>query len=114
MRRLAPAFRVFRTSTRKFFHSTPPIRSTMPSSRAETISQFNHYVNMTPSSLSSWLDTPSSTQNCGMEKPDGSGETVGHESGRQILEILERNPERRDEGYEEEDLPFMRKVVGYW
>ena len=40
---------------------------------------------------------------------DGGGESKGHESGRKIVEILEKN---RSE-YTNEDIDHMRRVVSY-
>ena len=42
-----------------------------------------------------------------------SGESVGHESGRKIVAILEKSPEKDVDQYDEEDLAHMRKVVAY-
>ncbi|KAL1720781.1 hypothetical protein EV715DRAFT_196233 [Schizophyllum commune] len=86
---------------------------------------------MTPNELKEWLETDESTQ-CGQIKDDGyatmispvvtlfadlafrsSGESVGHESGRKIVAILEKNPEKDVDQYDEEDLAHMRKVVAY-
>jgi hypothetical protein len=50
-------------------------------------------VNMTASELSSWLETEASTSS-GWSKNDGSGESVGHASGRHIVRILEKNPDK--------------------
>lgn len=49
----------------------------------------------------------------GWTKDDGSGESVGHESGRKIVDILRRNPEKDPEAFEEDDIQHMRKVVSY-
>lgn len=38
------------------------------------------------------------------------GETIGHESGRKIIKILEKNPKKDPSKYEEEDVQHMRKV----
>ncbi|KAL1737049.1 hypothetical protein EV714DRAFT_265861 [Schizophyllum commune] len=67
---------------------------------------------MTPNELKEWLETDESTQ-CGQIKDDGSGESVGHESGRKIVAILEKNPKKDVDQYDEEDLAHMRKVVAY-
>ncbi|BFZ62656.1 hypothetical protein YB2330_003759 [Saitoella coloradoensis] len=80
--------------------------------RAEVIREFNSYVNMSSSELSSWLST-SESQHTGQMKNDGSGESKGHESGRIIVDILERNPEKDDEKYTDEDVEHMRRVVSY-
>ncbi|KAK7948584.1 uncharacterized protein PG986_009470 [Apiospora aurea] len=67
---------------------------------------------MTASDLEGWLQGESS-ESAGWAKDDGSGETVGHESGRKIIEILKKNPEKDAAKYDEGDLPHMRKVVAY-
>ena len=62
-------------------------------------------------------------------KSGADEETVGHESGRKIMyvpsstaeyyadvllrDILERNPNKEEDKYTEEDLQHMRKVVSY-
>ncbi|KAK7521892.1 hypothetical protein IWZ03DRAFT_369711 [Phyllosticta citriasiana] len=74
--------------------------------------EFNEIVNMTPTELKDWLGTEESTGS-GWGKDDGSGETVGHESGRKIIEILEKNPDKDPEKYDEDDIQHMRKVVSY-
>ncbi|KAK8094177.1 DNA-binding protein [Apiospora hydei] len=67
---------------------------------------------MTASDLEGWLKGESS-ESAGWAKDDGSGETVGHESGRKIIEILKKNPEKDAAKYDEDDLPHTRKVVAY-
>ncbi|KAH8677916.1 hypothetical protein BX600DRAFT_506911 [Xylariales sp. PMI_506] len=76
------------------------------------IEEFNDLVNMSPSELGEWLQEDSS-QNAGWSKDDGSGETIGHESGRKIIDILERNPKKDPSKYTEEDIGHMRRVVAY-
>ncbi|GAA5980015.1 hypothetical protein JCM11641_008263 [Rhodosporidiobolus odoratus] len=83
----------------------------------QVISEFQEYVNMTPDELREWLETGDS-QSSGQSK-DNDGkvkegqESVGHESGRKIINILERNPKGDPEEYTEEDLAHMRKVTSY-
>jgi hypothetical protein len=78
--------------------------------RAETIKAFHEAVNMTPAALKKWLGTPES-QEVGWKGEDGhgAGESVGHHSGRQIVEILGKK--RGD--LTDDDLAHMKKVVGY-
>lgn len=67
-------------------------------------------MNMSVSELEAWLKEESSeSAGWGGE----SGETVGHESGRKIVDILKRNPQKKEDKYTEEDLAHMRKVVSY-
>ena len=70
---------------------------------------FFELVNMTAEELEDWLQTPES-QAVGWKGADGSrSESVGHASGRRIVEIL-----RKDTGsLTEEDYAHMRKVVGF-
>lgn len=72
---------------------------------------------MTPSELRDWLGSDESA-GAGWTKDDGSGETIGHErygsmiiqtnhdwpileSGRKIINILEKNPKKDPESYDE-------------
>lgn len=67
---------------------------------------------MTPQELKDWLDKEESADS-GWAKDDGSGETIGHESGRKIIAILEANPSKDPRKYTEDQLTHMRKVVSY-
>jgi hypothetical protein len=55
---------------------------------------------MSASDLEKWLKSEDSTSS-GWSKDDGGGETIGHESGRKIIEILKKNPKKDPEGYDE-------------
>ncbi|KAJ5247640.1 hypothetical protein N7468_002623 [Penicillium chermesinum] len=74
------------------------------------IREFNDLVNMTPNELRDWLKEDSSVS-AGWS--NGSGETVGHESGRKIIQILEHNPDGDPDAYEDAEIDHMRKVVSY-
>ncbi|MCJ1352828.1 MAG: hypothetical protein MMC33_002812 [Icmadophila ericetorum] len=76
------------------------------------IEEFNELVNMSSDELEEWLKEESSTSS-GWSKDDGSSETIGHESGRKIVEILKKNPKKGPTKYDEGDIPHMRKVVAY-
>ncbi|PIA92827.1 hypothetical protein CB0940_04203 [Cercospora beticola] len=76
------------------------------------IEEFNDIVNMSAKDLQDWLGSEEST-GAGWDKDDGSGETIGHESGRKIVKILEDNPKKDPEKYSEDDIAHMRKVVAY-
>ncbi|KAI6832327.1 hypothetical protein KC340_g7195 [Hortaea werneckii] len=76
------------------------------------IQEFNDLVNMTADELKHWLQQ-SSSEEAGWSKDDGSGESIGHESGRKIIAILEKNPKKDPSKYDDEDLQHMRKVVSY-
>jgi len=61
---------------------------------------------MTPTTLKKWLDSDASTS-VG-QKNDGP-ESVGHESGRRIVRLLEAKKGDLDDA----DVAHMKKVVGY-
>ncbi|WP_337062758.1 DUF3140 domain-containing protein [Kineococcus sp. G2] len=67
---------------------------------------FGEAVNMTPKELEQWLGTDES-QSVGQS--DGDGESVGHASGRRIVEVL-RSKKGELSG---DDYAHMKKVVGY-
>ncbi|KAJ4158308.1 uncharacterized protein LMH87_008840 [Akanthomyces muscarius] len=78
----------------------------------EVIEDFNELVNMTASELEAWLKSKDSGE-AGWSKDDESGETVGHESGRKITEILKSNPNKDPKKYNDDQISHMRKVVAY-
>jgi hypothetical protein len=69
--------------------------------------RFYKVVNMGPGELRSWLATGES-RGVGFKRP-GSGESVGHASGRRIVELLGKG---RD-SLGEDDYAHMRKVIGF-
>ena len=73
----------------------------------EIYQSFHALVNMTPNKLDKWLQTAES-QGVGFHN-EGESESVGHESGRHIVQILHR----KKADLTEEDYSHMRKVVGY-
>ncbi|KAJ9149924.1 DNA-binding protein [Pleurostoma richardsiae] len=80
--------------------------------KEEVVSDFNELVNMSASELESWLQSDDSNS-AGWPKADGSGESVGHDSGRKIVEILKSNPSKEPGNYGDEQVEHMRKVVAY-
>ena len=68
--------------------------------------EFDEAVNMSAKELEEWLQTEESRE---VGQKDGGGESRGHESGRRIVEILEKD---RDD-YTEDDVSHMRDVVSY-
>ena len=74
--------------------------------RDETRREFAEAVNMTPKELEQWLETPESQE---VGQKEGDGESVGHASGRRIVEILRT----RKDDLGDADFEHMRKVVGY-
>lgn len=79
----------------------------------DVISEFNEVVNMTAGELEKWLKSDDS-ESAGWPKENEDGETVGHDSGRKIVEILKANPKKNPEKYTEDQVQHMRKVVSYW
>ena len=78
----------------------------MTDDRQQVIEDFDEAVNMTPKELEEWLQTDESRS---VGQSDGGGESKGHESGRRIVEILEKNKQDYTDG----DIDHMRRVVGY-
>ncbi|KAH7886285.1 hypothetical protein F5I97DRAFT_1243954 [Phlebopus sp. FC_14] len=76
----------------------------MVKSKDETVAQFNEQVNMTAEELERWLASDQSHK---------AGTGVGLESGAKIVDILNRNPDKDPNKYDQADLSHMRKVVGY-
>ncbi|OQE23233.1 hypothetical protein PENSTE_c009G01840 [Penicillium steckii] len=74
------------------------------------IEEFNELVNMTANELRDWLKQEQS-QEAGWQGE--SGETVGHESGRKIIDILTHNPKKDPSKYRDSDIDHMRRVVAY-
>lgn len=72
----------------------------------QTWREFKAAVNMTPAELEKWLDTDDSTS---VGQPAADGESVGHHSGRRIVEILRTT--KSDLG--DDEVAQMRKVLGY-
>ncbi|PWY94611.1 hypothetical protein BO94DRAFT_621079 [Aspergillus sclerotioniger CBS 115572] len=83
----------------------------MVKDKSTVIDEFNTLVNMTPNDLRTWLkDTQSESSGWTNES---STETIGHESGRKIVSILEHNPSRDPSSYTDHDIDHMRRVVAY-
>jgi len=74
------------------------------SERDDVRHRFGAAVNMTPKELEEWLETEES-KSVGV----GEGESVGHHSGRRIVEILRT----RKDDLSDDDVDHMRKVAGY-
>ena len=68
---------------------------------------FDDVVNMTAAQLGKWLRTRES-KTVGWSA-SGAGESVGHRSGRRIVDILGKRKDKRTRA----DLQHMAKVVGY-
>jgi hypothetical protein len=78
--------------------------------QAQIRKDFNEAVNMTPAALESFLDTDDSKR-VGWKGEDGkgSGESVGHKSGKRIVEIKRKT----QADLTDDDYAHMKKVVGY-
>ncbi|RYY96325.1 MAG: DUF3140 domain-containing protein [Comamonadaceae bacterium] len=74
---------------------------------AEVRTEFHRAVNMTPAQLERWLDSDESRA-VGITH-DGEHESVGHQSGRRIVQLLRKKAADLDD----DDLAHMRKVIGY-
>lgn len=74
--------------------------------KERTYREFNAVVNMAPKELEAWLATDESR--AVGHKRDG-GESVGHASGRRIVEIKRTHKD----ALTDEDYAHMRNVVGY-
>jgi hypothetical protein len=74
--------------------------------RQQVIEEFEEAVNMTPKELEEWLQSEESKS---VGQSDGGGESKGHESGRKIVEILEKNKS----DFTEEDVEHMKRVNAY-
>ncbi|MFI8306310.1 DUF3140 domain-containing protein [Streptomyces sp. NPDC085927] len=74
--------------------------------REDVIDEFGTAVNMTPGDLRKWLATDDSKS---VGQSDGGDESVGHASGRRIVELLEK----KKADLTDDDIAHMRKVVGY-
>lgn len=74
---------------------------------AATSQDFHKAVNMTAAKIEHWLGSAESKE-VGYKASEG-GESVGHHSGRRIVEILGKNKADLDSN----DLAHMKKVVGY-
>ncbi|KAL4957627.1 hypothetical protein BDW69DRAFT_155960 [Aspergillus filifer] len=93
--------------------TTPRFQTrTMVKDSSTVIDEFNGLVNMSANELRDWLKEEQSTSS-GWQNESGSGETIGHESGRKIVSILEHNPSKDPNGYSDEDIDHMRRVVSY-
>jgi uncharacterized protein DUF3140 len=68
---------------------------------------FGKAVNMTSGELQRWLGTAESRR-VGFRRA-GASESVGHASGRRIVQILAKP----DDELSDDDLAHMRKVVGF-
>lgn len=78
--------------------------------RERIIAAFHDAVNMTPAELEAYLATDDSKR-VGWKGEDGNGagESVGHKSGRRIVDL--KRTKKAD--LSDDDVAHMRKVTGY-
>ena len=74
--------------------------------RKEIRARFRDAVNMSPTELERWLDTEESRS---VGASDGGGESVGHASGRRIVQLKRATVDELTD----DDHEHMRKVAGY-
>lgn len=72
--------------------------------------EFRDAVNMKPGELAAWLESEESKAAGQHRRSDGrAGESVGHASGRRIVDLLRRKKSELTD----RDYAHMRKVIGY-
>jgi len=78
--------------------------------KQEIRAKFREAVNMPPAAIERWLATDDSKR-VGWKGEDGkgAGESVGHKSGRRIIEIQRT----KQSDLSDADYAHMQKVVGY-
>ncbi len=79
----------------------------MADDRKTVIEEFQKAVNMTVHQIQTWLDTDDSKK-VGQKSDDGS-ESIGHQSGKRIVELLGK----KAADFDDDDLAHMKKVVSY-
>ena len=78
----------------------------MAKSDEQVMEEFDEAVNMSARELEEWLQTEESRE---VGQKDDGNESRGHDSGRRIVEILEKD----DEDIDKDDVDHMRRVVSY-
>ncbi len=79
--------------------------------KSEIYDDFKELVNMTASDLGKFLETDESQKVGfkGADGNDGTAESVGHQSGERIVEILHK----KKGDLSDDDYAHMKKVIGY-
>ena len=78
----------------------------MSKSDEQVVEEFDEAVNMSRKELEEWLETDESKA---VGQKYGRSESKGHESGRRIVRILEKD----ESDYTDDDIEHMRRVVSY-
>ncbi|PSN13006.1 DUF2945 domain-containing protein [filamentous cyanobacterium CCT1] len=81
-------------------------QSNLAAEHSDKIREFEAAVNMTAHAIADWLETDESKS---VGQKDDSGHIKGRESGKHIVEILNKN--KAD--YTEDDIERIKKVVSY-
>ena len=82
---------------------------TVPLDRKKISADFSAVVNMTAGEIEAWLETEQSRKVGWKGKDEDRPESVGHASGRKIVQILRA----KANGLTDDDYAHMRKVVGF-
>ncbi|WP_019503687.1 HVA1 family protein [Pleurocapsa sp. PCC 7319] len=83
------------------------INENLTKEQQEILQDFQEAVNMSSRDLQQWLKTEQS-KSVGQKKDEDS-EAIGHKSGKQIVEILERH----QSNYTDSDFSHMKRVISY-
>ncbi len=78
----------------------------MDKDRKIIIQKFHDAVNMSPKQLEKWLETKDSQK---VGQKDGSNESIGHKSGKYIIDLLQKN----QSSYSDDDIAHMQRVISY-
>lgn len=93
------------------FHIKPKERlrvtSTLNDKQEQTYQEFGKLVNMQPKELEDWLDTDES-KSVGHHR-DGEDESVGHQSGRKIIQIKQT----KKANLTDDQIAHMNKTCNY-
>lgn len=74
--------------------------------KEQIVKDFKDAVNMSPKQLESWLSTEDSQR---VGQKNGGNESIGHKSGKQIIELLKK----QQSDYNDDDITHMQKVTSY-
>jgi hypothetical protein len=78
----------------------------MDKDKEPILKDFKQVVNMSQKQLENWLSTEDSQK---VGQKNGANESIGHKSGKQIIELLQK----QSSDYNDDDIAHMRKVSSY-
>lgn len=78
----------------------------MTTDAKSVVEEFKQSVNMTARELNTWLQTEESKA---VGQKESGHESIGHQSGKHIVELLSKSQADYDEG----DLSQMKRVISY-